>query len=231
MCFSANASFAGGLIISTIGVITVREVHKPSQIIFASIPLFFGLQQIVEGVLWITLPIHQFLPLQKFATYFFLMMADVIWPMLIPISVLFMETNKKKKKAIWVFLALGLSLSAYYGWCLIFYNVNPQIIGYHIKYLNDFPTYLANPAFVVYLAATITPLFISSIKRTHLLGILMFLSCLITAIFFRQYLTSVWCFFAALISAVIFWILRDSKKKFKIDKLELLKAKLKSVTG
>jgi len=78
-------------------------------------------------------------------------------------------------------------------------------------------------AFVIYLIATITPLFVSSIKRTHLMGILMFFSCLITAIFFTQYLLSVWCFFAALISGVIFWILRDSKIEFKFNKLSLLK--------
>ena len=55
------------------------------------------------------------------------------------------------------------------------------------------------------------------------MGILMFFSCVVTAIFFTQFLTSVWCFFAALISGVIFWILRDSKRQFKLDKLKLLK--------
>jgi hypothetical protein len=50
MCFSAGASFAGGIIISAIGVITIKKVHKPSQIVFACIPLFFGFQQIAEGV-------------------------------------------------------------------------------------------------------------------------------------------------------------------------------------
>jgi hypothetical protein len=33
----------------------------------------------------------------------------------------------------------------------------------------------------------------------------------------------VWCFFAALISAVIFWILKDSKNDFMLNKLYLLK--------
>jgi len=44
MCFSPEASFAGGVIISAIGIATVKKVHKPSQIIFATIPLFFGIQ-------------------------------------------------------------------------------------------------------------------------------------------------------------------------------------------
>lgn len=221
MCFSPEASFTGGVLISCIGVITVREVHKPSQLVFASIPLFFGIQQFAEGFLWLTIPRPEYQDVQKITTYIFLIMAQVLWPMMIPLSVLFMEEVKKKRKYLWVLLAMGLSVSLYYAYCLTFLNVTPQISGYHIHYQNDFPKWMANPVFAVYLIASITPLFISSIKRTRLLGVLMFLSCLISALFFRQYLTSVWCFFAAFISGVIFWILRDAKRKSIFDKLSL----------
>jgi hypothetical protein len=223
MCFSPEASFAGGLIISSIGIATVTKVHKPSQLLFASIPLFFGVQQIIEGTLWLTIPNPDYINLERICTYIFLIMADVLWPVMIPLSVLFMEKNIKKRRILGILLALGISLSLYYAVCLLIYKVTPEISGYHIFYNTDFPKSLAMVAFIVYLIVTITPLFISSIKRTHLLGVLMFLSCLVTAIFFTQYLTSVWCFFAALISGVIFWILRDSKRKFIFDKLSLLK--------
>ena len=86
MCFSAEASFAGGIIISTIGVATVKEVHKPSQLVFASIPLFFGAQQITEGCLWLTLPNPEYGTVQMFSKYIFLIMAEVLWPMMIPLS-------------------------------------------------------------------------------------------------------------------------------------------------
>jgi len=223
MCFSAEASFVGGILISGIGIVTIRKVHNPSQIVFASIPLFFGIQQIIEGFLWLTLPNPEYLFIQRFSTYTFLIMANVLWPMMIPFSVLFMEVNKKRKKIVWILLILGTITSIYYAYCLLSFNVNPQIMEYHIKYISDFPKSMRIPAFIVYLIATITPLFVSSINRTHLLGVLMFLSCLVTAIFFTQYLASVWCFFAALISGVIYWILRDSKIKFNFDKLTLLK--------
>jgi hypothetical protein len=222
MCFSAGASFAGGVIISAIGIATLREVHKPSQLVFASIPLFFGIQQIVEGCLWLTLPDVGYLAIQKVATYFFLIMAQVLWPTLIPVSVLLMEKKKKRKRILWFFVALGIMLSLYYAFCLLSFSVSPQILGYHIQYNTTFPDSLAMVAFIVYLVVTITPLFVSGVNRTHLLGILMFLSCLITAIFFTQYLTSVWCFFAALISGVVFWILRDAKADFKLKNLALL---------
>lgn len=214
MCFSPEASFAGGIIISTIGIATVRKVHKPSQLVFASIPLFFGIQQIAEGFLWLTLPYPEYDSIQKISTYIFLIMAQVLWPVIIPFSILLMEENNKKKKILKVLLALGLSLSLYYAFCLLSFNVNPQIMDYHIHYNIDFPKSLRMVAFITYLIVTITPLFVSTVKKTHLLGALMFLSCLVTAIFFRQYLTSVWCFFAALISGVIYWILRDTKRNF-----------------
>ena len=223
MCFSAEASFAGGVIISTIGVATVKEVHKPSQLVFASIPLFFGAQQITEGCLWLTLPNPEYGTVQIFSKYIFLIMAEVLWPMMIPLSVFFMEENKKRKRILRILLFMGVSVSLYYAFCLLFFNVTPQIMGYHIQYRTDFPKFSTALAFIVYFIASITPLFISSIQRTHLLGILMFLSCVVTAIFFWQYLASVWCFFAAFISGVIFWILRDAKRKFNFDKINLLK--------
>ena len=223
MCFSPEASFAGGVIISAIGVATVKKIHNPSQIVFASIPLFFGIQQIAEGFLWMTLPDHDFLNVQKISTYLFLILAQVIWPSMIPVSVMLMADNIKRKKILRILSGIGVLLSMYYAFCLLTFNVSPEISGFHILYKNEFPPSLSNPAFSVYLTVTITPLFVSGIKRTWLLGILMSLSCLVSAYFFTQYLTSVWCFFAALISMVIFWILSDSKKNFILNRLKLLK--------
>jgi hypothetical protein len=231
MCFSAEASFAGGAIISAIGIATVTKVHKPSQIVFACIPLFFGFQQITEGVLWLTIPTAEYIVPQKVVMFIFLIMALVIWPSMIPFSVLHMEESKKRKKILYALLILGGILSVYYAYCLVVYNVNPVIMGFHIQYNNDFPESLALISFIVYLIVTISPLFISSIKRTHLMGVLMTLSCLITGIFFSQYLTSVWCFFAALLSGVVYWILHDSRKKFNLDKLLLIKDQLNTIVS
>ncbi len=221
MCFSPEASFAGGVVISAVGFATINKVHKPSQLVFAAIPIFFGIQQIVEGTLWLTLPDNDFLNIQKISTYLFLIMAQVLWPTMIPLSVLFMEEKPKRRRILRILLVMGMILSLYYLSCLIFLHVKPQIVGYHIQYNTDFPDSFAMVAFVIYLVVTIIPLFISSIKRTHLMGILMFFSCLITAIFFTQYLTSVWCFFAAILSGVVYWILRDSKNDFDLKKIKL----------
>ena len=219
MCFSAGASFAGGVVISSIGVATILKVEKPSQVVFASIPLCFGVQQFAEGVLWLTISQPEFVLAKDISAYIFLVLAQILWPMMVPLSVLLMEENAGRKRALWMLLASGCLSAMCSAYCLLFYKVDPQIVGFHVKYYNNIPRPLANAAFVVYLSATIAPLFVSSIKKMHLLGALMFLSCLIAAVVFFQHLTSVWCFFAALISGVIYWILVDANRRSRLNPL------------
>jgi hypothetical protein len=212
MCFSAGASFTSGIVISVIGVATVKEVYKPSQIVFAIIPLLFGIQQLAEGCLWITLSGTDFFIVKKITTYVFLITAQVLWSFVIPLSALLMEVKPRRKKVLRVLLVIGILLSLYYAYYLFFFNVTSQILDCHIMYNTESPQSRALPTFMFYLAVTIVPFFVSSIKRMYLLGIIMSLSCLIAAIFYKLYLTSVWCFFAAIISIFIYLILRESKK-------------------
>jgi hypothetical protein len=210
MCFSAAASFAGGVVISAVGVATQRKVRKPTQRLFAIIPLIFGFQQFAEGILWITLRSGEYSWLQNTTTYIFLITALVIWPVMIPLSMWFMETVKKRKNTLAGLTVIGVVLSIFYAFCLVSYNVTPQIKGFHILYIDEFPSTLVGIAFLFYLVSTIAPLFISSVRWMWLFGIFILISCIVTGIFFSQYLTSVWCFFAALISVAIYWILSES---------------------
>jgi hypothetical protein len=209
MCFSAGASFAGGIIISAAGIATIRKVRKPSQMLFASIPLLFALQQFSEGVIWVTLRSGGHSTIQYVATLIFMVMALIVWPVLMPLSALKMESVSSRKKIIFAFLTAGVLVSAYYTICMFSWDFFPAIEGNHIRYRGDFPKALRNPVFALYIIATIPPLFFSSVKRMPIMGALIFLSCLITGIFYKEYLTSVWCFFAALISVVIYWILNE----------------------
>jgi hypothetical protein len=212
MCFSAAASFTSGAVITAIGVATLTKVKKPSQVPFGVIPLIFGVQQCAEGILWLTLKSGNQDTLQKAGLYVFLITALVIWPTMIPFSIQLLETGRQRRKILAGMIALGGLVSLFYAWCLIFYNVHAEIQSFHINYVNDYPGGLVMLAFVIYLAVTILPLFVSSVKRMWIFGILIAVSCLVTGIFFEQYLTSVWCFFASVISIAIFWILNGINK-------------------
>lgn len=218
MCFSAGASFTSGVLLTFVGVETLKKVHKPSQIVLASIPVFFAFHQFTEGVLWLVIKNPGFAGLQTVFTYIFTVMAQAVWPVMIPLSVFLMEENKIRKRILAVLLAIGSIVALYYLYRMVFFHIAATIVGNHISYQSNSQNPFGVVDQVLYLAATLIPLFVSSIKRAYILGIIMTLSFVISAVFYMQCLTSVWCFFAAVISFVVFYIIRDSHEKFHSGK-------------
>jgi hypothetical protein len=214
MCFSAGASFTAGVLLTFVGTETLRKVHKPSQIALASVPVFYAAQQFTEGVLWSTIGQAGHSGLQTVSTHLFLIMAQVVWPILIPLAVLLLEENRIRKKILSALLKVGVAIGLYCSYRLIVYPVHPQIMGNHIVYQDTLPNLQGLVTIIIYLVATIAPLFVSSLKRVYLLGIIMSISFMVSALFYIRCLMSVWCFFAAIISFVIFYIVRDAHKKF-----------------
>ena len=212
MCFSAGASFTASAVLTVVGVETVKKVHKPAQLAFAGIIAFFAFQQFLEGVLWVVIPGARHPELQKAVTYTFLIMAEFIWPILIPLSVLLMEESKRQKRILGALLAVGTGIGLYYLRHIVLYELHAEIIGRHIVYRSSMMHPHATPATLIYVFATLTPFFVASIRRVYIMGMIMTLSFLVSAVFYREYLTSVWCFFAAVMSFVIFYIIRDARK-------------------
>lgn len=102
MCFSATASFTAGVILVTAGALTLRHVKSKSTILFACIPLLFGIQQIVEGIVWTSFESPM---LHAVATYVFVMFSHVLWPSFVPFSIWLIEKDPMRKK-----ILLGISI-------------------------------------------------------------------------------------------------------------------------
>jgi hypothetical protein len=212
MCFSASASFTAGAVLTVIGVISIKKSHRSSQILFASIPFIFGVQQLAEGILWCTLPNPKYENAQIVLTYVYLSFAQIIWPTWVPVALLVIEKNANRKKIIRLCVVAGLVVSGYLAYCLLAYPVEGKIIGQHIAYLQDYPVSPQKYITVLYVLATIVPSFISTIKGMWILGSLILTSYIITIIFYDIYFVSVWCFFSSIISIAIYLIMRHLSK-------------------
>ena len=212
MCFSASASFAAGAALTIIGIATIKKVKRRSQLPFASIPLIFGIQQLSEGVLWLTIGKPEYLITEKIATYVFLFFAQVVWPILIPISIMLLDQPKTRRKLQNLIAGAGFVVGICLGIFLIIYHVDARIIGQHIAYNQEYPIALKSYGIVLYALATIAPPFFSRIRYIWLLGISILISYIITALFYEHYVLSVWCFFASIISISIYGILREIHK-------------------
>ncbi|MCP9768725.1 hypothetical protein EGI22_12435 [Lacihabitans sp. LS3-19] len=222
MCFSASASFGAGVVLTVIGVASIKKTHRFSQLLFASIPFIFGVQQIAEGVLWLTLPIPDFVNTQKIFTYIFLFFAQILWPMWVPLAILLLEKNITRKNIQKVFVAAGFIVGIYLAYCLFTYNVEAQILGQHISYLQDYPNSLKSYVIVLYALATLAPPFFSHIKRMWILGTTVAISYIIAYIFYEHYILSVWCFFSSIISLSIYAIMIEISNTQKLKNVKVI---------
>lgn len=78
MCFSAIASFSAGSVLTVAGVITTQKVTTKGQIAFAAIPFLFGIQQLCEGFVWLSLTHQEYAHWQQAATHAFLFFAHAL---------------------------------------------------------------------------------------------------------------------------------------------------------
>ena len=207
MCFSASASFGAGVVLTVIGVASIKKTHHPSQLLFASIPLIFGAQQISEGILWVTLPYADYVDTQRMFTYMFLLFAQIIWPIWVPIAILLLEKSTTRKNIQKVLVGAGLLVGIYLAYCLMTFHVEAKIVEYHISYFQDYPTSFRKYGIILYAMATIAPSFFSHIRHMWMLGATILISYIITAIFYEHYILSVWCFFSSIISLSIYAIM------------------------
>jgi general stress protein CsbA len=215
MCFSANVSFIAGVTVSAIGIVTLKKVQAPSQIVFASIPLIFGIQQLSEGVLWLTIPDPAYNGVQQVATFTFLFFARVVWPVWVPLGVFLLEHEGKRKKLQKIIMLIGICVAVYFLFNLLLQPSQSIISGHHIFYQHDYPVSLKFYSNILYGLVTVLPLFISRYTRMWWLGAVIGISYIAAAYFFKNYAFSVWCFFAALISMSIYFIMNDITESHK----------------
>jgi len=219
MCFSASASFGAAVVLSVIGVASIKKAQQPNEKAFAAIPLIFAVQQVFEGFIWLADQNPAFQFMQPLSTYAFLIFAQIVWPVWIPFSILLLDKTEKYKKIRQVLLGVGSISSLYLTYCLINYPVIGKVEGYHIAYIQNYPEQLNYLSGFIYMIATVLPPFFTSIKRLWILGAAIFVSYLITALFYEDYIVSVWCFFAAVISAFVLVIIYQTNQNSKGEKL------------
>lgn len=207
MCFSATASFGSAAILAVIGIATMRKTTNRSQLAFAAIPFIFAIQQFAEGFVWLSLSNNAYTEWQEPASILFLIFALVLWPIWFPFSILLIEKNMYRKNILYFLLIMGMLIAGYFSYSMLTSPVNAAIENNHILYNIEYPWSLITSSNLMYGLATILPAFISSTRRTWLLGIFVIISYIATTIFFPENIISVWCYFAALISCVVYYII------------------------
>jgi hypothetical protein len=213
MCFNATSSFIAAAVLVPIGIRTVETTLQGERryLTLAAFPLLFGIQQALEGLLWLNLAggvPGQLGVTGQGAALGFLFFAYLVWPGLVPFAAWRIEDQPGRRRLFGVAAVLGGLLGASLFVPLI---VDPDwlrvtVIRGSIQYEPRliYEPYLGREVIrAVYAVIVAFPLVSSSATEVRRFGALILASVILSALAFSYAFVSIWCFFAALLSAYL----------------------------
>jgi hypothetical protein len=200
MCFSATASFTASALLLGMGALTLRRVERRGDWALALIPVLFAIQQATEGAVWLSLE-GRAPGLQFVATQLYSVFSHVLWPIYVPWAVWLAQAPGPRRRTIASFGFAGLVVGLYLLYGMFAYPIVASATGQHIDY--ESPHFYVAGVLVLYLAATTISPMLSSHAWVRCFGVLALLGAVAAYVAYAQWFISVWCFFAAVLSAVI----------------------------
>jgi hypothetical protein len=209
MCFSAPASFTAGAALLIVGAATVRRARTRSELPYAWIPVLFGIQQWLEGALWLTFPDRAPL-LNTMLTHAYSFFSHVLWPVYVPLAGLALETVPWRRRVLIGFALAGSAVGLYLLVTLFTLPIVATVTGRHIAY--ESPHFYALVAMSLYLLGTCASLMFSSHLGVVAFGVAAFASAVAAYAFYATWFISVWCFFAGVLSVLVLLYFTDPRR-------------------
>lgn len=164
------------------------------------IPILFGVQQLIEGAIWLTFRFDAPM-LNPAMTFTYSLFSHVLWPIYIPLSVLLLEPVRWRRKALAAFLAAGAAVGLYLLVNMFRVPIVSGAVGGHIEYAS--PHFFIGAVMAGYLAGTGISMLFSSYSIVRVFGIAALLSFLAAFAVYAKWFISVWCLFAAVLSVIV----------------------------
>jgi hypothetical protein len=207
MCFSAEASFAASGVLAASSVAISRIPKEKASLPLSLFPAVFAAHQFTEGLIWLNQ--DGVLPdaFRSGAVYTYALIAYVLWPILIPFSAYLLEARRRRRTLMLICQAIGLGVSL--ALLLSFFRAPPSVTANccSLSYQVDASDLLIAP----YLVAVSIPFLASSRRGLVLFGLAITVSCAAAAVATSAAtFPSVWCFFAAILSAGLYLYFRTA---------------------
>jgi len=202
VCFSATASFAASGVIGAVGIATLVHVRQPRAILFAALPLLFALHQPVEGFVWLGLEGRIGPVATDHFVFLYLLYAKGILPLLIPLAVALMEPAGWRRLALAALTLVGAILCGWILWSVLAWPSSAVLEHHSIRYHNARTGGLFIPA--VYVLTTCGALLLSGHRIVRWYGLLNVAGVTLVLLVQGYAFASVWCFYAAVLSVILY---------------------------
>lgn len=223
MCFSATASFTLGAALLPTGAYALFKARRSERkwIPFAVYPLAFGIQQVLEGFVWLGLTSGN-AGMSDIAARGFLFFSHFFWLAWVPLSVWLTEDDSGRSRMLILLCALGalLGLAIYLPALVMPESLTVSIVNRSIDYtiaLNMETEFNVSAIQLAYGAIIIGALALSTDRRIQIFAGLVGASLMVTYLFYEYALISVWCFFAAGLSAYLALVIAQDQRSVLAD--------------
>jgi peptidoglycan/LPS O-acetylase OafA/YrhL len=145
----------------------------------------------------------------------FLGIALVVWPIWLPLSLRLAERRPAHRRVLAVFLFCGVVVAVSAAMLISRWQPVAMIGGHSIRYDRAGGGGGIRESFVLagYIIPTILPLFVSTVELAPAIGVALAGSLALTAVIETNVFTSVWCFFAAILSGmVLLSVVREGRR-------------------
>lgn len=221
MCFSAEASFAAGAILTVGGGYAVVRASRsaPALTPLSMYPLAFGAQQISEGLVWRELPQSPAAHASALALAF-LFFSHFFWPAWTPFSIYRLERSSSlRRRLLAALVGLGVVVGALLFVPLLVAGAVPvgRLDGHIVYDTASVYEGSLSPDLVLagYGLVVLLPFALTRDRAVQAFGALILVSMLAALTFYAATFISVWCFAAGVISAdvvgLVLWRTRASE--------------------
>ena len=202
MCFSPLGDLVGGAVVVAIGVDACRHVKGRSEnLAIATFPLLLGLHQIDETFVWWGLQGHVPRDIGNAAMWIYLVFALVVLPPLVPFLLAIFEPSRRRRRRYVPFLLLGLVVSGVILEAMLVGHPVARLGTFHVAYSIGLRHGI--PIIGLYILATCGSLLVSGSRALVWFGVANVLAIIALALLCADGFTSLWCFYAALVSGAI----------------------------
>ncbi len=212
MCFSPEGDLIGGAVVVAIGVDACLHLRKRVEYIpLAVLPLVLGLHQIDETFVWWWLQGHVSADIGRVAMWIYLLFALVILPTLVPLLIYFFMPRSSSRWRLVPFVILGFVVSLILLEAMLVGDPNVRLGAFHLAYTIG----LHNGITIIglYIVATCGPLLACGVRPMVWFGVVNLIAAIILALLCASGFTSLWCFYAALVSGAVAFHLRTSERE------------------
>ena len=202
MCFSTTTSFGAAAVLFLMGGVAWRHARTAEDRPVAAIPLLFGAQQFVEGLVWLGVGAGDEQVARALA-YLYSIFSHLLWPVYIPWVAWFSEPPGGRRRILGRAFAASWALEGYLLVGLWSDPITVQACSGHLVYAGSRQDVFGPALMLAYVLATCGTLMASTRLFLRRFGMAVLLSLGLTLIAYAQWVVSVWCFFAAVLSCLL----------------------------